>query len=130
MYELFKKISSAVVDDGVINKVNKFCRFRWVCSVVVDNLYSIALNLKSRPCLLYMQEEFQLALFKTNRKDSMFADRVCLRGFCLMELCCHKKSMLFCSWYLVGTCFICSFELLVIWFTFHVVFRTYIQHLS
>uniref|UniRef100_A0A8R7QCL5 Calcineurin B-like protein n=1 Tax=Triticum urartu TaxID=4572 RepID=A0A8R7QCL5_TRIUA len=76
LYELFKKISSAVVDDGVINKVSNFCRFRWVCSVVVDNLHSIELNLIPRPCLLYMQEEFQLALFKTNRKDSMFADRV------------------------------------------------------
>jgi serine/threonine-protein phosphatase 2B regulatory subunit len=80
LYELFKKISSAVIDDGLINKVSDDC--------LVDTSISLRI-IFFKYCGSFgmgcgsesvgdVQEEFQLALFKTSKKESLFADRVSL----------------------------------------------------
>ncbi|XP_057966830.1 calcineurin B-like protein 1 isoform X5 [Malania oleifera] len=55
LYDLFKKLSSSIIDDGLINKG----------------------FLEHHMLLLtyHEQEEFQLALFKNSRKQNLFADR-------------------------------------------------------
>ncbi|KZV52408.1 calcineurin B-like protein 01 [Dorcoceras hygrometricum] len=55
LFELFKSISSSVIDDGLINKVD------WHSDVFV---------------LIKMQEELQLALFKNRKKENLFANRI------------------------------------------------------
>jgi len=121
LYELFKKISSAVIDDGLINKV---CLF-WV---IIFHIVEIFPTMKESACLIlsfiylslsilyilfrhllafgglsfknsyqssdvifnfryHLQEEFQLALFKTNKKESLFADRVLLSFHFIDFLC-------------------------------------------
>ncbi|KAA3454836.1 calcineurin B-like protein 8 [Gossypium australe] len=51
LYDLFKKLSSSIIDDGLIHKFTFFEMF-------------------------FKQEEFQLALFKNSNKQNLFADRM------------------------------------------------------
>ena len=103
LYELFKKISSAVIDDGLINKVHLYLCVYYRCIIflyLLKRKFILAPQSYAITCVLLdtciitspksncsflnaifylvLQEEFQLALFKTNKKESLFADRVFL----------------------------------------------------
>lgn len=84
LYDLYRKISSAVTDDGLINKV---CRILYVflgphaaCKIATF-IWTVFLSF----LLVVHQEGFQLALFMKNKKESLFADGVC---FCLYQQVC------------------------------------------
>ena len=92
LYELFKKISSAVIDDGLINKVHRYIiqfigsignlivvmHLTWINLLILSHSICCFPTIVSNWCFYgtILQEEFQLALFKTNKKESLFADRV------------------------------------------------------
>ncbi|KAL9387491.1 hypothetical protein Peur_020615 [Populus x canadensis] len=62
LFELYKSISSSVVDDGLISKIKERVE------IIMQNM---AVSI-----FLFMQEEFQLALFKNRKKENLFANRI------------------------------------------------------
>ncbi|XP_047969343.1 calcineurin B-like protein 10 isoform X1 [Salvia hispanica] len=60
LYELFKKLSSSIIDDGLIHKIHMYNIITWIHSQI----------------LVHMQEELQLALFRTASGENLFVDRV------------------------------------------------------
>jgi serine/threonine-protein phosphatase 2B regulatory subunit len=83
LYELFKKISSAVIDDGLINKVRTSISYKTAVDCALRMFFfkyrgSFGMGRDSESVFGIVQEEFQLALFKTSKKESLFADRVSL----------------------------------------------------
>ncbi|KAF3527866.1 hypothetical protein DY000_02038470 [Brassica cretica] len=75
LYELFKKISSAVTDDGLINKVcSMSTRLYYLLThtQITTSFWTVFLSFL---LVVHHQEGFQLALFMKNKKESLFADR-------------------------------------------------------
>ncbi|KAK2664309.1 hypothetical protein Ddye_002883 [Dipteronia dyeriana] len=67
LFELFRKLSSSLVDDGLISKVSWSIHYKHKCNFYRTNVKILVLS---------MQEEFQLGLFRNKKKQSLIADRV------------------------------------------------------
>lgn len=64
LFDLFKRLSSSIIDDGCIHKVYLFYHDSFRHTLVVFYSY------------IYLQEEFQLALFRNSSKQNLLASRV------------------------------------------------------
>ncbi|RDY10790.1 Calcineurin B-like protein 4, partial [Mucuna pruriens] len=71
LHELYKRLSNSIIEDDLIHKVFKFSSLDEMSLKLVPNfLYNLLLD------HLYIQEEFQLALFRNKNKSNLFADRI------------------------------------------------------
>lgn len=75
LFELYKKLSCSIIDDGLIHKVQ----------FLVADIFSVFLLQSMRKNLIFfksnfvffnVQEELQLALLKTSSGENLFVDRV------------------------------------------------------
>lgn len=82
LHDLFKKLSTSIIDDGLIHKVTFIFSmdflFIYIKKSCILNLKIAFLefDLHLHDLIFYEQEELLLALFRNSSMQNLFADRV------------------------------------------------------